>query len=140
MKCEIIRDDLECSLPHMPPGHEAAWEYRQTMRNKRMQAVPFFKRGAILEEPNCFMLVEMGCALPADKECQEACGMTPDQIRSACKAYDRLALGIHPSNFEAFDRGEMVGYNPDGSNKPGPNFKPEKPAPLPLQDADEEDE
>ncbi len=138
MKCEIVRDDLECSLPHMPPGHEAQWEYRSVMRNRRMQDVPFFKRGAILEEKNCFMLVEMGCAVPADDECAKACGMTPEMIRAAMKAYERLALGIHPDDFEKFDAGEIAGYNSDGSCKPGPNAKPQR-STLPLSDPDDEE-
>jgi hypothetical protein len=140
MKCEIVRDDLECSLQHMPPGHEAAWEYRSTLRNKRMVDVPFFKRGAILEEKNCFMLVEMGCAIPADEECQKACGMTPEMIRAAMRAQDKVSLGISPEDYEKFDAGEIAGYNPDGSYKPGPNFKAAAPvAPL-AEDDDEEDD
>lgn len=140
MKCEIIRDDVECSLPHMPPGHEEAWEYRSILRNKRMVDVPFFKRGAILEEANCYMLVEMGCAVPADEECRLAAGMTPEMLRLAIKAYERLALGIHPDDFAEFDAGIMVGYNPDGSKKPGPNFKAAVIAEIAAEDDDEEDD
>ncbi len=138
MKCEIIRDDLECSLSHMPAGHEAAWEYRPTKRNKRIQQIPFFKRGAILEEKDCYMLVEMGVAVPADAECAEAAGMSPEMIRAAQKAYNRLALGIAPEDFDKFDAGEIAGYNPNGSYIPGPNAKPEQPA-ITEPDEDEDD-
>ncbi len=123
----------------MPPGHEEAWEYRPTLRNKRIQQVPFFKRGAILDEKDCYMLVEMGCAVPADEECRVASGMTPDMIRLAMLAYNRLALGIHPDDFADFDAGIMAGYNADGSNKPGPNFKAARPD-VPLAEDDDEDE
>jgi len=140
MKCEIIRDDIEVSLVHLPPGHEPAWEYRNVMRNKRMQDVPFFKRGAILEEKNCFMLVEMGVAVPADEECRIAAGMTPEMIRLAKKAYERLALGIHPDDFSDFDAGIMAGYNADGTKKPGPNFKAAQAAAKAQDDEDEEDD
>ncbi len=139
MKCEIVRDDLECSLPHMPPGHEAAWEYRSIMRNRRMRDVPFFKRGAILEEKDCYMLVEMGVAVPADEECRIAAGMTPEMIRAAMKAQDKVALGIAPEDYEEYDAGIMAGYNPDGTKKPGPNYKPEKPD-VPLADHTGEDD
>jgi len=36
-------------------------------------------------------------------------------------AQRRAAAGIHPEDFEAYDRGEMVGYFPDGSWVPGEN-------------------
>ncbi len=139
MKCEIVHDALECSLPHMPPGHEEQWEYRTVTRNRRQVQVPFFKQGAILEEQNCFMLVEMGCAVPADQECQDACGMSPEQIRAAVKAYKRVSLGIHPDDYEKFDAGEIAGYNPDGSNKPGPNAKAIEASKSEPEDDEEDD-
>jgi len=138
MKCEIIRDDLEISLP-VPPGHEEQWEMRSIRRNRKTVEVPFVKHGAIWEHPHAFALVEMGCAVPADEECQIACGMSPEDIRAAMKAQEKVSLGIYPTDYEKFDAGEIVGYNPDGSYKPGPNWKAPA-ADVPLADHHDEDD
>lgn len=61
-------------------------------------------------------------AVPADDECAKAAGMTPEEMKVAQHHQDRVRLGIHPEDFEAFDSGIMAGYNPDGSFKPGPNY------------------
>jgi len=58
------------------------------------------------------------------------------QTRDLSFAYqDRLVL--HDVSVSV-DRGEMIGYNPDGSNKPGPNFKPERPDTPLAEDEDDE--
>lgn len=114
---------------------------RSVMRNKRMQDVPFWKRGAIIETPDCYLLVQMGCCAPADDECAKEAGMTPDMIRAATKAYERVAKGIHPDDYAAFDKGEMTGYDPQtGAKTPGPNAPAEQPAPPINTDDSEEDE
>jgi hypothetical protein len=139
MKCKIISNNLECVPAHMPPGHEAQWAYRSVLRNRRMQDIPYWHLGAILEMPDCYMLVEQGCALPEDEECRIAAGMTPEMIRAAIKAYERLDLGIHPDDFADYDAGIMAGYNADGSKKPGPNFKAARPD-VPLAEEDDEED
>lgn len=136
MKAQFVRDDIEISLP-VPPGHEDQWEYREVRRNGKMVNVPFWKNGATIEHPDAHALVSMGCAVPADDECHQAANMTPLQIRAAIKAQDKVSKGIHPDDYAKFDNGEILGYNPDGSYIPGPNFKAE--APVAEVDDEEDD-
>lgn len=79
-------------------------------------------RGTVLEHRDCHYLVRMGVAVAEDEECQAATGMSADQTRRAAAAYDRVERGIHPEDYAAFDAGVMLGYHPDGSWIPGPNY------------------
>jgi hypothetical protein len=82
-------------------------------------------RGTLIEHEHAWLLVKMGCAEPADEACREKAGMTTEDMALAAKAFERLDKGVHPDDFEAFDRGVMVGYRKDGSWIPGPNYEPE---------------
>lgn len=78
--------------------------------------------GTTIAHPDSWKLVRMGVAEPHDAECERAAAMTEcDQVRARA-AYERLELGIHPEDFQAFDAGYMRGYNRDGSWIPGPNY------------------
>ena len=78
--------------------------------------------GSVIEHPDAFHLVRMGIAEPVDDECRLAADRTPGQLIAAQDAYAKVKAGIHPDDFAAFDRGEMVGYDADGRPIPGPNF------------------
>ena len=77
--------------------------------------------GHIIEHRQAPILVQIGAAESADEECAKAANRTPAQLAAAQRSYVKVRAGIHPSDFDAFDAGQMVGYNPDGSFKPGPN-------------------
>ena len=79
-------------------------------------------KGTVLDVPDAYRLVQMGVAEPADEECQRRANRTPNQMVVAQYAYERTSLGIHPEDYGAYESGEMVGYNPDGSFIPGPAF------------------
>ena len=79
--------------------------------------------GTILELPEAYKFVRYGVADPADEECRVAANMSEPEIALAKMRQRRAAAGIHPDDFEAFDTGIIVGYNPDGTFKPGPNFE-----------------
>jgi hypothetical protein len=83
----------------------------------------FAPAGTLLDDPNCWLIVKMGQAIPADDECREKVDMTAEQMDAAQKAARRLAAGIAPEDYAKFDEGQIVGYNADGSYKPGPNWK-----------------
>lgn len=122
MKCEIIRDDLEVApafIDRVPPE---IVETRQEWRNGQYEMVTFFKKGALLEEKHAFRLVQQGCAVPADDACRQRARRTPQQMKEAQRAYERLHRGIHPDDFDLYDKGYIVGYEPDGSYKPGPKW------------------
>lgn len=77
--------------------------------------------GTEIEHWQAFRLVQQGVAVAIDEECRHAANRTSEQLVAAQYAYERLSRGIHPEDFERYDRGEIVGYNPDGSYVPGPN-------------------
>ena len=77
--------------------------------------------GHIIEHRQAPILVQIGAAESADEECAKAANRTPEQLAAAQRSYVKVRAGIHPDDFEAFDAGQMIGYNPDGSFKPGPN-------------------
>ena len=77
--------------------------------------------GTIIERPDAWKLVQMGLAVPADEECSKAAAMTDRQMQEAQYAQKRASLGIHPDDFEAYDAGDMIGYDRNGNAIPGPN-------------------
>jgi hypothetical protein len=139
MKAEIIRDDIEIHLPAMRPGHEDCWEYREIMRNGEMTKVPFWKKGAVIDFPDCWRLVQMGCAVPADDGCLKRANRNPDELAAAQKAYERVRLGIHPEDYELFDAGVIVGYEGNGDYKPGPNWDRYQAEQAALTEGDDDD-
>ncbi len=89
--------------------------------------------GTEIDHPDAFQLVRMGVAAPADAECQARANRTPEQIAEAARHYERLARGIHPTDWPAFDAGLMTGYDAQGNPIPGPNAPPpEYEGPLDL--------
>ena len=136
MQARIIRDDIEVSpSADLSEAEQAQTVERIVWRNGADRPVTFFKLGAILDRPDSFMLVRLGIAEPADEECRLAASMTTAQRQQAQHASKRLAAGIHPEDFGLYDAGVILGYNPDGSYKPGQNFDQ-----LPQDTDDEEDE
>lgn len=122
MRCKLIRE-IEVSPGVMSPEFVAANAVaRQKRRNCRLRHVMFWKVGTVFDLPDSFRLVQHGCALPDDKECEEAAGMTPEESAAAQHAYGRLENGIHPDDFDLYDNEVIVGYDEKGNYKPGPNF------------------
>lgn len=94
------------------------------------------RSGTVIDHQDAYRLVQMGVAEPADRECAEKAGVTPEAFEAAKAAYERVSRGIHPDDYEAYRLGLMIGYNPDGSWIPGPNYFPG----AEDDDEDEEDE
>lgn len=90
--------------------------------------------GTLIDDPDCWMIVLMGQAEPADDECREKSGQTPEKRAAALHAARRLAHAIDPEDYAKFDAGIIAGYNADGSYKPGPNWVPQS-----LDDEDEDE-
>lgn len=139
IKAKIIRDDIEVSLDSVPVDSELrqAIVFREVLRNGRMQKVPFWQLGTIIQHPMCFRLVQMGVAVPADEGCAQMAGMSSQQQVKAQHAAERLSKGIHPDDFAAYDAGVMVGYDDQGEYIPGPNYHLYEKA---KAEADEEDD
>lgn len=88
--------------------------------------------GTVYDHPKAYELVQNGDGIPADDECREACGLTDEQIAHAIRQKDAVAAAIHPDDYPAYFRGELLGYNPDGSWIPGPNYVEPDPEAAPL--------
>lgn len=88
----------------------------------REDGVRYWPAGAIVDNPRAFRLVQNGVAEPADEECEVRVSMTAEELAEAQQAQRRVAAGIHPEDYEAFDAGLMAGYDEDGHHVPGPNF------------------
>lgn len=106
MKAKLIRDMKGPECAQFPDGRKPA--------------------GTEIDDPESFWLVRMGVAVPGDEECRKAAGMNDSQMSAAQRAYERVALGIHPDDYERFDAGEIVGYDQDGRDIPGPNYVPDE--------------
>ena len=136
MQAKIIRDDLEVSPSAVLTDEEKSQTVERIVwRNGADTPATFWKLGAILTRPDSYMLVRLGVAEPADDECRIAASMTGAQREAAQHAARRLSAGIHPEDFGLYDSGIIIGYNPDGTYKPGPNFDQ-----LPDLDNDDEDD
>jgi hypothetical protein len=114
MKCTLLTEK-EIYEPAATPELIASCERRGTHL--------FAPAGTVLDHPECWRIVQMGQAEPADDECREKAGMNAEQMEAAQKAAKRLAAGIDSEDYTKFDAGEILGYNADGSFKPGPNRK-----------------
>lgn len=75
--------------------------------------------GTIIDHPDAWRLVRMGCAVPEDEECEAVANVPPEKRAAMQEHYRMVALGIHPEDYEAFQAGEMEGYV-DGKPIPGP--------------------
>jgi hypothetical protein len=113
MQCTLLTEK-EIYEPSAP----ASLVKQCVRREKRL----FAPTGTLLDDPNCWLIVKMGQAIPADEECREKVDMTPEQMEAAQKAAKRLAAGIDPEDYVKFDTGQITGYNDDGSYKKGPNW------------------
>lgn len=142
MKARLIRDDLEVSLNPgqvLTPEMEKHTNMRLVKRNGRKVPARFWNEGAVLESPDAYRLVQMGCAEPADDECVKAAGVDPDMVESRKQAYERVSRGIHPDDYAAFDAGYMSGYDGGGQWIPGPNYAEFLALEAAYEDDDEEE-
>jgi hypothetical protein len=94
------------------------------LNTKRSERFPdgLMPAGTIDDGPESWRLVVAGAAEPADEECTAKCNLKPEELKTQQHAYRRLAAGIHPNDWAAFDRGEMIGYDEKGRPVPGPNY------------------
>lgn len=81
--------------------------------------------GTIIDHPDAFRLVEHGVAEPADEECRLRVTRSSAQLVAAKAAYPAIEAGIAAEDMPAYRDGKMVGYNPDGTWIPGPNYQEE---------------
>jgi hypothetical protein len=83
----------------------------------------YFPADTIIDDPRAYRLVQMGVAVPADPECTVAAGMTSQQMEAAQRQQELLAKGIEQDDYQRYLDGEILGYDEDGNDIPGPNYK-----------------
>ena len=115
MKIRFIRSDLQVvTSTALPPDD------RMNERDGRY----YWNLGAVYEVPKrgCELLVRNGDAEPADDEAEAVCaGWKRDRAKTLFRR-EALSKGIHPDDFGKFERGEMIGYDAEGNDVPGPNY------------------
>ena len=117
MKIKIIRSDL--GVAH----HVDRSQFIDDINT--VNGVPFWKSGTVLEvdKRGAQLLVGNGDAEPADDEALAACPEWQSDRESVLLARDMLAKGIEPDDRERYRNGEILGYDDEGNDIPGPNWK-----------------
>lgn len=125
---------MKCKLRNEMEVVEALASEEYKAQCIRRDGSMFAPAGTILDDPNCWLLVLMGQAVPADEECEQKTARPPEVVARAEYAADRLSKGIHPDDFERYDRGELVGYDANGNEI----LSPEAAAKLAASEQEEE--
>lgn len=148
MRCKLIRPDMVVSYPGgvnaLPPELREQVVVLDVFANGKVRPRAFFKVGTILDFPDCWRLVQQGCALPDDDECREKADRTPEQLSRAQAVYEPFSKGIAPEDYDLYFAGVITGYQPDAEDgdppeklyKPGPNWSKY----YELRDVGEDDE
>ncbi len=122
MKCAYV-DDIDACMITMPPGADVSQLDYRPNPDKSGKPIPYWPKGTVREVHNAVWLCERGVAVPADDECANALGYTPEQLARAQHVYQRIVDGIQPEDFAQYDAGVMKGYDSMGNWIPGPNFE-----------------
>jgi hypothetical protein len=85
---------------------------------------PFFDPGHLISHPHAYKLVQLGIAVPADRECEEKCRPFIHRMDELVFAGERRERAIHHEDFDAYKQGLLIGYKPDG--KAGDTWQPGK--------------
>lgn len=106
MKCKLLRPMQTRNPAYSEPARQRAIAKKQPYRVPRDI---WIEKGAVVEDPEAWILVRAGVAEPMDKECIEAAGnLKDDEILRRAIAYEKT------------DRGIMTGRAKfDGSGEPG---------------------
>lgn len=137
MKCRFVID-VDVELASMPSEMRRHVLYRDVKTNRGVKQLPYWPAGTEYETPQAAFFVRQGMAVPADFECQMACGIKLEEMPALQHAYQRQAKGILQQDWELFDAGYIVGYEPDGGYTPGPKWD-EYQAKLAAEDADDDE-
>lgn len=135
MKCRFVRD-VDVDVTTLPASERELLSFRPS--GKGRPPVPYFAKGVERETAAAAEHCLNGIAEPADDECAAAVGLTSEQLKVLQVKYERVAAGIHPDDFPLYDAGVIVGYNPDGSYKPGPQWDAYQKAQAEAESDDEE--
>jgi len=102
--------------------HEPRKQHHDDERLEQVDGQYYWPVGLIEEHPNAFMLVKMGIAEPADDECRLAAAMSSVEMASAQRQQQMVSKGILPDDYQRYLDGEILGYDANGNDIPGPNY------------------
>lgn len=116
MKIKYIRADNGVSVAFDTPENADQID--------RSSGRPNWKIGAIVEvdRRGAQLLVGNGDCEPADAEAEEACKGWTIRRADVLLSREMLAKAIEPEDRDRFRRGEILGYDADGKDVPGPNW------------------
>lgn len=133
MRAKLVLDqdcDLSKRLEHHPP---VAWR-----KEKNGNLTPYYPKGSEFAGEQAVALCKRGQAAPADDECAQAVGYTESQMASVQINYKMDSLGINDKDDrDLYRAGVILGYKPDKSYIPGPNWDAYQAA---LAEVDEEED
>ena len=82
-------------VSNISPENAALLGWMETIgRDGKPEKVPYFPAGSIFEGPQAVLLCKTGQATPADDECMDALGLTPEQCKTLAVEYEMNSLGI----------------------------------------------
>lgn len=90
MKCRLLLEMDVINPAYNQRDHDTVTASGKPYRVPRFVKAP---PGTQIDDPHCWRLVLLGVAEPADDECREAAGLTPEQIADRTVRYQRLAAG-----------------------------------------------
>lgn len=114
MKIKLIRDDLN-----------AAKDFEDDPRViTDARGLKWWPNGAIIDvdRTGAKLLVDNGDAEPADDEAEEVCTGWELRRDEVLLSREMLAKGIDIDDRQRFRDGEILGYDADGNDIPGPNY------------------
>lgn len=114
MKVEFIRHDIK-----LAPGYPF-----DESRMVKTERGTFWKCGALMEvnARECELLVGNGDCIPACDESNAICAGWEAKLEIRKVHREMLARGIAPEDRQRYLRGEIVGYDENGDDIPGPNY------------------
>lgn len=129
MKCKFLVD-IDVDVDAMDAEQMAKVDYRPGISHITGQPQPeaYFPAGTEYDHPKAYHFCDIGCAVPADAECEAAAKpISPEARRKLELNYQADALGIHePADRKLFFAGVIAGYEGLGPGKlaylPGPNW------------------
>jgi len=114
MKIKLIRSDLNVAADYVDDP--------QVIKDER--GLLWWPLGAVMEVDRAGgkLLVENGDAEPADAEAEEVCAGWLLRRDDVLLSREMLAKCIDINDRQRFRNGEIVGYDDDGNDIPGPNY------------------
>ena len=110
MKARLIRDA------------KVAYGVEDDRIKTRNDGTRYWPEGTILEDPRAYRLVQMGMGEPADDECTLSACMSSAEMKAAQIKSEMVGKGIHPDDYQRYLDGEIIGYDENGDDIPGPNY------------------